>query len=106
MADQFGIRDQGEILAGNAGGRGPGAQLGVGGEDRHLGARLGHGFDGLGQNVRGEPETGLGHLTGHVGIYLENGKFIHSASNGKTVTISRLDEDYWRTHYAGGRRVF
>lgn len=42
----------------------------------------------------------------HVGIYLENGKFIHSASHGKTVTISRLDNDYWRTHYAGGRRVF
>ncbi|EFL49557.1 NLP/P60 protein [Solidesulfovibrio fructosivorans JJ]] len=42
----------------------------------------------------------------HVGIYLENGKFIHSASHGKTVTISNLEEDYWRTHYAGGRRVF
>uniref|UniRef100_I2Q257 Cell wall-associated hydrolase, invasion-associated protein n=1 Tax=Desulfovibrio sp. U5L TaxID=596152 RepID=I2Q257_9BACT len=42
----------------------------------------------------------------HVGIYLENGKFIHSASNGKTVTVSHLEEDYWRTHYAGGRRVF
>jgi len=42
----------------------------------------------------------------HVGIYLENGKFIHSASQGKTVTISHLEEDYWRTHYAGGRRVF
>jgi len=42
----------------------------------------------------------------HVGIYLENGKFIHSASHGKSVTISHLEEDYWRTHYAGGRRVF
>jgi len=42
----------------------------------------------------------------HVGIYLENGKFIHSASNGKSVSISHLEEDYWRTHYAGGRRVF
>jgi cell wall-associated NlpC family hydrolase len=42
----------------------------------------------------------------HVGIYLEDGKFIHSASNGKTVIISHLEEDYWRTHYAGGRRVF
>jgi cell wall-associated NlpC family hydrolase len=42
----------------------------------------------------------------HVGIYLENGQFIHSASNGKTVIISHLEEDYWRTHYAGGRRVF
>jgi cell wall-associated NlpC family hydrolase len=42
----------------------------------------------------------------HVGIYLENGKFIHSATYGKNVTISHLEEDYWRTHYAGGRRVF
>jgi cell wall-associated NlpC family hydrolase len=42
----------------------------------------------------------------HVGIYLEDGKFIHSASSGKNVTISHLEEDYWRTHYAGGRRVF
>lgn len=42
----------------------------------------------------------------HVGIYLENGKFIHSASSGKTVTISHLEGAYWRKHYAGGRRVF
>ncbi len=42
----------------------------------------------------------------HVGIYLENGKFIHSASNGKTVQVSSLNEDYWRKRYAGGRRVF
>ena len=42
----------------------------------------------------------------HVGIYLEDGKFIHSATYGKNVTISHLEEDYWRTHYAGGRRVF
>jgi len=42
----------------------------------------------------------------HVGIYLENGKFIHSASGGKDVQVSSLDEDYWRARYAGGRRVF
>lgn len=42
----------------------------------------------------------------HVGIYLESGKFIHSASNGKNVIVSHLEEDYWRSHYAGGRRVF
>ncbi|MDQ7832069.1 MAG: C40 family peptidase [Desulfovibrionaceae bacterium] len=42
----------------------------------------------------------------HVGIYLENGKFIHSASNGKTVQVSSLEEDYWKRRYAGGRRVF
>nr|WP_249115247.1 C40 family peptidase [Desulfolutivibrio sulfodismutans] len=42
----------------------------------------------------------------HVGIYLENGKFIHSASNGKNVQVSNLEEDYWKQRYAGGRRVF
>lgn len=41
----------------------------------------------------------------HVGIYLENGKFIHSASAGKDVQISSLDETYWSKRYAGGRRV-
>ncbi len=42
----------------------------------------------------------------HVGIYLENGRFIHSASSGKNVQVSSLDEDYWKRRYAGGRRVF
>lgn len=41
----------------------------------------------------------------HVGIYLENGKFIHSARPGRDVEISSLDEAYWSKRYAGGRRV-
>ena len=34
----------------------------------------------------------------HVGIYLENGKFIH-ASTTKGVTISHLSDAYWRNKY-------
>jgi cell wall-associated NlpC family hydrolase len=41
----------------------------------------------------------------HVGIYLENGKFIHSARPGRDVEISSLNEAYWSKRYAGGRRV-
>jgi len=41
----------------------------------------------------------------HVGIYLEDGKFIHSARPGRDVEISSLDEAYWSKRYAGGRRV-
>lgn len=39
----------------------------------------------------------------HVGIYLKNGKFIHSATNGG-VMVSSLKEPYYsRNYYAGGR---
>ncbi len=42
----------------------------------------------------------------HVGIYLEEGKFIHSASDGPRtgVIISRLSETYWKNHYYGAGR--
>ncbi|HKR04318.1 MAG TPA: NlpC/P60 family protein [Bacteroidia bacterium] len=40
----------------------------------------------------------------HVGLYLGDRKFAHSStSNG--VTISDLDEPYYKKHYAGGGRV-
>lgn len=39
----------------------------------------------------------------HVGIYLKNGKFIHSASNGG-VRVSSLNERFYsKTYYAAGR---
>ncbi|WP_439881117.1 C40 family peptidase [Pontibacter sp. MBLB2868] len=39
----------------------------------------------------------------HVGIYLKNNKFIHSATNGG-VMVSSLNEPYYRNYfYAGGR---
>ncbi|WP_243368210.1 C40 family peptidase [Fundidesulfovibrio soli] len=41
----------------------------------------------------------------HVGIYLEDGRFIHSASSGKSVRVSSLDEPVWKNQFAGARRV-
>lgn len=40
----------------------------------------------------------------HVGIYLDNGRFIHSPSAGKSVEVSSLDEGYWAKRFAGARR--
>jgi cell wall-associated NlpC family hydrolase len=37
----------------------------------------------------------------HVGIYLGNNQFIHSPSKGKSVSISNLDEIYYKKHLAG-----
>jgi cell wall-associated NlpC family hydrolase len=40
----------------------------------------------------------------HVGIYLGDGWFIHSSSS-KGVIRSRLDDEYYVKHYAGGRSL-
>jgi hypothetical protein len=37
----------------------------------------------------------------HVGIYLGNNQFIHSPSKGKSVSISNLEELYYKQHLAG-----
>jgi len=42
--------------------------------------------------------------TSHVGIYLEDRRFTH-ASQRKGVTISRLDNPFWRTRYRTARRI-
>jgi hypothetical protein len=42
-----------------------------------------------------------GNKVSHVGIYLGNNQFIHSPSKGKSVSISSLDEIYYRKHLAG-----
>jgi len=41
----------------------------------------------------------------HVGVYLGNGRFIESPRTGQDIRISYLNEDYWRGHYVGARRV-
>jgi len=40
----------------------------------------------------------------HVGIYLDNGLFIHSPSRGKRVRIDHLDGSYWAKRFAGAKR--
>jgi cell wall-associated NlpC family hydrolase len=46
---------------------------------------------------------GRKHVT-HVGIYIDNGRFIHSPSAGKSVEVSSLDEAYWAKRFVGARR--
>lgn len=45
-----------------------------------------------------------GGLSHHVGIYLSRGRFMH-ASSSQGVTISRMDNVYWRHHYWQSRRI-
>jgi cell wall-associated NlpC family hydrolase len=40
----------------------------------------------------------------HVGIYLENGRFVHS-SESRGVVIDDIADEYFATRYAGARRV-
>ncbi|MFP5221326.1 MAG: C40 family peptidase [Acidobacteriota bacterium] len=41
----------------------------------------------------------------HVGIYMDDGKFIHAASSGGAVKVGDLDDPLWNKLYAGARRV-
>ncbi|MBP8084242.1 MAG: C40 family peptidase [Spirochaetes bacterium] len=37
----------------------------------------------------------------HVGIYLGDGKFIHSPSTGKRIRIERMNQAYWKKRFVG-----
>ncbi|WP_242174972.1 MULTISPECIES: C40 family peptidase [unclassified Pseudomonas] len=40
----------------------------------------------------------------HVGLYIGQGKFIHSPSSGKRVRIDLLNSHYWKKHYTTAKR--
>ena len=40
----------------------------------------------------------------HVGIYLGEGRFIHSPTTGERVRVDNLGAQYWSHHFAGARR--
>lgn len=46
-----------------------------------------------------------GYIT-HVGIYVGDGKFIHSPQTGKTVEIVSMSNGYYNYGYVGARRIF
>jgi cell wall-associated NlpC family hydrolase len=63
------------------------------------------------QVARSELRTGdlvffhtRGKNVSHVGIYLDNGRFIHSPSTGKRVRIDELSDSYWARRYVGAKR--
>jgi len=41
----------------------------------------------------------------HVGIYLGDGKFVHSPKSGAQVRIESLKSTYWTQRYNGARRI-
>lgn len=41
----------------------------------------------------------------HVGIYIGQDRMIHAPSTGKSVSITKLDNAYWKSHFNGGLRV-
>jgi len=47
----------------------------------------------------------IGGNVSHVGIYVGDGRFVHAPSSGGTVRMDPIDSDYWRTKFAGGKRV-
>jgi NlpC/P60 family protein len=40
----------------------------------------------------------------HVGIYLDNDRFIHAPTQGERVTIASLTDPYWTQHFIRGGR--
>jgi cell wall-associated NlpC family hydrolase len=45
-----------------------------------------------------------GKRVSHVGIYLGDGRFIHSPTTGERVKVDQLDKSYWLRRFAGAKR--
>jgi cell wall-associated NlpC family hydrolase len=48
---------------------------------------------------------GRGSNVTHVGIYAEDGEFIHASTRARSVRYDRLDNKYFSNRYIGARRV-
>ncbi|HDP90301.1 MAG TPA: NlpC/P60 family protein [Thioalkalivibrio sp.] len=44
--------------------------------------------------------------TGHVGIYLGDGRFVHAPSGGKSVGVASLDHVYWKPRLIGAGHYY
>jgi len=40
----------------------------------------------------------------HVGLYLGHGRFVHAPSSGRSVTVARLDQPFYRQAFVRGGR--
>ncbi len=75
--------------------------------------RMARDMAGVGQHVsRSDLSPGdlvffntQGHRYSHVGIYVDQGRFVHSPSPGKVVSVVDMNESYWAHRYTGARRV-
>lgn len=47
----------------------------------------------------------LGRRFSHVGIYLGEGKFVHSPRTGSVVRVESMHTNYWKKRYNGARRL-
>jgi cell wall-associated NlpC family hydrolase len=40
----------------------------------------------------------------HVGIYMDDGTFVHSPRRGRNISEANMDDAYWAKRYVGARR--
>ena len=50
-------------------------------------------------------QTNNSEQVNHVGIYVGEGRFIHSPSTGNVIRLDKLAQNYWQKAFVGGRRV-
>lgn len=41
----------------------------------------------------------------HVGIFIGEGKFVHSPKSGSRIRVEKMNEKYWVSRYNGARRI-
>ncbi|TAJ80636.1 MAG: peptidoglycan endopeptidase [Gallionellaceae bacterium] len=41
----------------------------------------------------------------HVGIFIGEGKFVHSPKSGSRIRVEKMSEKYWGSRYSGARRI-